>query len=157
MKPLLSRVLFAAALSISFGSFAAHAAAQAAPATEQAVKPNANELAEKMLVALGGRENRAKLKNTVKDSQQYRATEPTEVRAAITMDSQQPRFKMETHGTNLHLIRVIDGERSWRKTRDDAIDAVPKATFDDDMRWHAAHVYRTVHRKIPTSLLVNAL
>jgi hypothetical protein len=120
--------------------------AQIAMQSSAAPLAAATEHAEKMLNALGGRASWAALMGTVNDSQQFRATAPTEVRVVISMDFQTPRIRIETFGKDLHLIRVIDGERSWRKTRDGVIEAVPKATYDDDMRWYAAHVYRTIHR-----------
>jgi hypothetical protein len=41
---------------------------------------------------------------------------------------------------------VIDGERSWRKTRDGRIEPVPEQLLADDLKWYAGHVYRTIHR-----------
>ena len=102
--------------------------------------------ADRMLAALGGREAWAAARNTVNDSQQNRATEPTVVRAVITMDFERPRFRIETTGPDLHLIRVIDGERSWRKTREGRIEPVPEQLLADDLEWYAGHVYRTIHR-----------
>ena len=72
----------------------------------------AERLADRMLVALGGREEWAAVTNTVNDSQQNRAGEPPVVRAVVTMDFDRPRFRIETTGPNLHLIRVIDGDRN---------------------------------------------
>jgi hypothetical protein len=102
--------------------------------------------ADRMLAALGGREAWAAARSTVNDSQQNRVGEPTVVRAVITMDFELPRFRIETTGPDLHLIRVIDGERSWRKTRDGRIEPVPEQLLADDLKWYAGHVYRTIHR-----------
>jgi hypothetical protein len=135
-----------AVFAFSMAAMSAHGQVAPVPTTTPIAPASASEIAENMLLVLGGRANWARLKNTVNDSQQHRVTEPTEVRVVITMDFERPRFRIETHGPNLHLIRVIDGERTWRRTRDGTIGAVPKATFDDDMRWYAAHVYRTLHR-----------
>ncbi|MBL8522744.1 MAG: hypothetical protein JNN20_03545 [Betaproteobacteria bacterium] len=107
---------------------------------------NAEAMAEKLLAAVGGRSAWAALKNTVNDSQQYRAAEPVEVRAVITMDFTQPRFRIDTTGPGLKLSRVIDGEKNWRLTRDGKVGDVPAEVIADDMRWHAGHVYRTIHR-----------
>jgi len=63
----------------------------------------ANALAERMLERLGGRSAWAELENTVNGSQQNRTGEPTVVYAVISMDFQQPRFRIETTGPDLHL------------------------------------------------------
>ena len=107
--------------------------------------PSADEQASRMLAATGGRAAWAAASNTVNDSQQNRAGEPAVVRAVITMDFERPRFRIETTGPELHLIRVIDGERNWRKTREGRIEPVPEQVIADDLKWYAGHVYRTIH------------
>lgn len=128
------------------GLMLAPALMPAGAGAHQATAANADAMAEKMLVAVGGRSAWAALKNTVNDSQQYRITEPVEVRAVITMDFTQPRFRIDTTAPGLKLARVIDGDKSWRLTRDGRIGDVPPEAIADDMRWHAGHVYRTIHR-----------
>ncbi len=106
----------------------------------------AEALAERVLETLGGREVWASLRNTVNGSQQNRDTEPTVVHAVISMDFEQPRFRIETTGPDLHLIRVVDGDESWRLSREGEIEDLPADRYDGDMRWYAAHIYRTLHR-----------
>lgn len=108
--------------------------------------PDAEGLADKMLDRLGGREAWASLKNTINGSQQNRAGEPTVVYAVITMDFEKPRFRIETTAQGLHLIRVIDGENSWRLRRSGIIEDVPQSLFAEEMAWYGAHLYRTIHR-----------
>lgn len=43
-------------------------------------------------------------------------------------------------------MRVIDGDRHWRLNRAGQIEDIPAATLAEDLRWYAAHVYRTLHR-----------
>ena len=107
---------------------------------------DAETLAERMLERLGGRAAWAGLRNTINGSQQNRAGEPTVVYAVITMDFERPRFRIETTAQDLHLIRVIDGENSWRLRGSGNIEDVPEALFADDMKWYEAHLYRTIHR-----------
>ena len=106
----------------------------------------AEAMAERMLDAIGGREAWAALKNTINGSQQNRAGEPTVVYAVITMDFERPRFRIETTAPGLHLIRVVDNDNSWRLRRNGNIEDVPPDLYADDMRWYAAHLYRTIHR-----------
>ncbi len=106
----------------------------------------AEAMAERMLNAIGGREAWSELKNTINGSQQNRVGEPTVVYAVITMDFEQPRFRIETTAPDLHLIRVIDGNKSWRLRRNGNIEDVPPDLYADDMKWYAAHLYRTIHR-----------
>jgi hypothetical protein len=101
---------------------------------------------ERLLAAVGGREAWAAAVNTRNDSQQNRVADPVEVRAVIHIDFVQPRVRIETTGPDLHLIRAIDGDTHWRKTREGAIEPLPEQTLADDRRWYAAHVYRTLHR-----------
>lgn len=123
------------------------ACAPPAPVTHAATPADSAEvLAERMLGALGGRAAWARVRNLVNDSQQNRAEEPTVVRAVVTMDFERPRFRIETRGPDLHLIRVVDGERHWRLSRAGRIEPIPQATLDADRRWRAGHVYRTLHR-----------
>lgn len=117
---------------------------QAAQADDS--QPAAEAMAERLLQALGGREAWAALRNTINGSRQNRASEPTVVHAVITMDFEQPRFRIETTATDLHLIRVIDGDKSWRLRRNGAVEDVPPDLLDEDRRWYAAHLYRTIHR-----------
>ena len=107
---------------------------------------NADVLADKMLERLGGRTAWAELKNTINGSQQNRAGEPTVVYAVITMDFEQPRFRIETTAQNLHLIRVIDGKNSWRLRGSGKIEDVPDDLLAGEMEWYGAHLYRTIHR-----------
>jgi hypothetical protein len=111
-----------------------------------AVVETAEQRAERMLAALGGRAAWAAARNTANDSLQYRLVEPTVVRAVITMDFTQPRFRIETTAPNLRVVRVIDGDRHWRLTREGRVEPVPAETLAEDRRWYAAHVYRTLHR-----------
>ena len=106
----------------------------------------AEKLAAKMLAAIGGRTAWAELKNTINGSQQNRAGEPTVVYAVITMDFERPRFRIETTAEDLHLIRVIDGDKHWRLNRAGKIEDVPADLLKEDLDWYAAHLYRTIHR-----------
>jgi len=90
-----------------------------------------DQVAERMLTAIGGRTAWASLSNTINDSQQNRLVEPTLVRAVITMDFTRPRFRIETTAPNLHLIRVIDGQRNWRLNRQCKIENVPAEVVRD--------------------------
>jgi hypothetical protein len=106
----------------------------------------AEELAEKMLSALGGRDNWAAVKMTINESQQNRVEEPTVVRAVITMDFERPRFRIDTSGPKGTTVRVVDGDASWRKTWEGVIEDVPGDLKAEDMRWYQGHVYRSIHR-----------
>lgn len=106
----------------------------------------AEAMADRMLEAIGGRDAWAGLRNTINGSQQNRAGEPTVVYAVITMDFEAPRFRIETTAEDLHLVRVINGDESWRLRRSGAIEDVPRELFNDDMKWYGAHLYRTIHR-----------
>ena len=107
---------------------------------------SAEESADRMLAALGGRAAWAELRNTVNGSQQNRVNEPTVVYAVITMDFQRPRFRIETTARDLRLVRVIDADNNWRLRRSGTIEDVPEALVNDEMRWYNAHLYRTIHR-----------
>lgn len=106
----------------------------------------ADEVAEQMLEALGGRQAWAELRNTINGSVQNRVSEPTVVYAVITMDFQKPRFRIETTAQDIHVIRVIDGNNSWRLRRTGNIEDVPQELFESELRWYGAHLYRTIHR-----------
>lgn len=126
--PVLALLLFAPAGQCDDGELAAEA------------------MAERMLSAIGGREAWAAVRNTINGSQQDRAGEPTVVHAVITIDFEQPRFRIETTAKDLHLVRVINGEKSWRLRRSGSIEDVPPDLLNDDEKWYAAHLYRTIHR-----------
>ena len=106
----------------------------------------ADKAADKMLEVLGGRQAWAELRNTINGSTQNRVNEPTVVYAVITMDFEKPRFRIETTARDLHLVRVINGEKSWRLRRSGNIEDVPKTLLEDELRWYGAHLYRTIHR-----------
>ncbi len=118
--------------------------ATAASAFPAAADPE--RLAESMLAALGGRAAWANARNTVNDSQQDWDGDPSPLRVVITMDFERPRLRIETRGKDLHLIRVIDGDRHWRLSREGTIGPVTAETLAADRRFHAGHVYRTLHR-----------
>ena len=101
---------------------------------------------ERMLTALGGRAAWAAVHNTVNVSQQNRVVEPAVVSAVITMDFDRPRFRVETTGPDLHVARAIDGERHWRRNRSGELGPIPDDVLASDRRFHAGHVYRTLHR-----------
>ncbi len=103
-------------------------------------------LTERLLGAIGGRTAWAGLRNTVNDSQQFRIGEPTEVRAVISMDFTQPRWRIDTTAPGLQLSRVVDGASDWRRTRDGQIAPLSTSTRQEDLQWYASHVYRTLAR-----------
>jgi hypothetical protein len=127
-------------LAISAG--AANGQSRTAPP----VLATAESAAESMLRAVGGRRAWADLKTLVNDSQQNRVDEPTAVRAVISLDLERPRFRIETTAPDLHLIRVVDGDRNWRLSRAGNLEPIPEATRAIDARWYAGHLYRTIHR-----------
>ena len=100
--------------------------ASAAPAFAD---PAAVTVAERMLAALGGREAWARAKNTVNDSRQDWDGDPSVLQVVITMDFERPRIRIETRGEGLHLIRVLDGEKHWRRSRDGSIGPVSEPTL----------------------------
>lgn len=104
------------------------------------------QMAERLLGAIGGRARWAAVTNTVNDSQQNLVADPTVLRVVITMDFARPRFRIDTTGPNLKTVRVIDGPRSWMLTRAGVVQDVPADLMQTDMRWYAGHVYRTLHR-----------
>ena len=106
----------------------------------------ADQLADRMLAALGGRDAWARAKNTVNDSRQDWDGEPPELRVVITMDFERPRMRIETRGKGLRLIRVVDGDKHWRLSREGTIESVSAETVAGDRRFWAGHVYRTLHR-----------
>ena len=106
----------------------------------------ANKAAEQMLEAIGGRQAWAELRNTINGSVQNRVSEPTVVYAVITMDFQKPRFRIETTAQDIHVIRVINGDKNWRLRRSGNIEDVPQELVDSELRWYGAHLYRTIHR-----------
>jgi hypothetical protein len=122
------------------------AAALAAAIPALGAEPEAEALAQRMLDALGGRAAWTAVTNTVNDSQQNWDGEPSVLRVVITMDFERPRLRIETRGEGLHLVRVIDGERHWRTTREGTVAPVSGETLAIDRRWYQAHVYRTLHR-----------
>lgn len=118
----------------------------AASASASVPAPEADRLAERMLSALGGRTAWANTKNTINDSRQDWDGEPPELRVVITMDFERPRIRIDTRGKDLHVIRVIDGEKNWRLSREGKIEPVSVETVAMDRRFYAGHVYRTLHR-----------
>jgi len=111
-----------------------------------ATNGDAAVMAQRMLDALGGRAAWAGATNSVNDSQQNWDGEPSVLRVVITMDFDRPRMRIETRGEGLHLVRVIDGERHWRLTRDGQVAPVSDETLATDRRWYQGHIYRTLHR-----------
>ena len=64
---------------------------------------------------------------------------------------------IETRGDNLQRVRVVDGDRDWRLTRDGDVAPVSDATLAEDHRLRQGHVYRTLdriakrHPRMPTT------
>ena len=106
----------------------------------------AEKAAERMLAAIGGRDAWARVKNTVNDSRQDWDGDPSELRVVITMDFERPRMRIETRGKGLHLVRVLDGDKHWRLSREGTIEPVSAETVAADRKFYAGHVYRTLHR-----------
>lgn len=106
----------------------------------------AEDRVESLLAAVGGRAAWAALTGTRNDTQQNRIDEPTVVRAVVSIDFTRPRVRIDTRAPGLRLARAIDGERHWRLARDGTLGLIPEATLQQDRRWYAGHVYRTLHR-----------
>lgn len=106
----------------------------------------AEDRLEALLAAVGGRAAWAALTGTRNDSQQNRVDEPTVVRAVVSIDFAQPRVRIDTRAPGLRLARALDGERHWRLSRDGSLGPISEATLQQDRRWYAGHVYRTLHR-----------
>lgn len=121
-------------------------AAAIQPAYSESIGSSAPAAAERMLQAIGGRTAWAALRNTINGSEQYRTVEPTVVYSVITIDFERPRLRIETIASGLHLVRVVDGQKSWRINRAGEIADGRAETVAADRRWYAAHLYRTIHR-----------
>lgn len=121
------------------------AAALAALASPVA-SASAQDLLERLLDAIGGRARWAGLHATLNDSLQQRLVEPVAVRARILMDFERPRFRIDTEGPGLRLVRVVDGDAHWRRSREGQVLPISEATLAEDRRWLAAHLYRTLAR-----------
>jgi hypothetical protein len=106
----------------------------------------AEQMADRMLGVIGGRARWAAVTNTVNDSQQNLVEDPTVLRVVITMDFTRPRFRIDTTAPDLRVVRVIDGSRSWMRTRNGTVQDVPDDLMKNDLQWYAGHVYRTLHR-----------
>jgi hypothetical protein len=106
----------------------------------------AEDRLESLLAAVGGRAAWAALTGTRNDSQQNRIDEPTVVRAVVSIDFTRPRVRIDTRAPGLRLARALDGEHHWRLARDGTLGPIAEATLQQDRRWYAGHVYRTVHR-----------
>ncbi len=106
----------------------------------------ASAMADKLLGAVGGRAAWAAARNTVNDSQQFRAEAPVEARAVISLDFMQPRWRIDTTAPGLTLTRVVDGVRNWRRTREGQIAPITPTTLREDQQWYVGHVYRTISR-----------
>lgn len=106
----------------------------------------AEDRLESLLAAVGGRTAWAALSGTRNHSQQNRIDEPTVVRAVVSIHFTQPRVRIDTRAPGLRLARAIDGEQHWRLARNGELGPIPEATLQQDRRWYAAHVYRTLHR-----------
>ena len=115
-------------------------------ASPLAAAESAEALADRMLAALGGRDAWARAKNTVNDSRQDWDGDPSPLRVVITMDFERLRLRIETRGKDLHLIRVLDGDKHWRLARDGTIGPVTEQTVAIDRKFWQGHVYRTLHR-----------
>jgi hypothetical protein len=131
-------------LRLSIAAVLLAASLSSAAAATAAAEPEA--LADRMLAAIGGRAAWAAVTNTVNDSQQNWDGDPPLLRVVITMDFTRPRFRIETRGEGIDLVRVIDGDRHWRTTREGSVAPVSAATLADDRRWYQGHIYRTLHR-----------
>lgn len=85
----------------------------AAPADE------AEQVTERLFTAVGGRLVWAGLASTIVYTQLYGQTDAGTVDAIIMTDYPQRRFRIDAIGANMHLVRVVDGEkdRSWRLDR----------------------------------------
>ncbi len=68
------------------------------------------------------------------------------LRVVIHMDFERPRLRIETWGKDLHLIRVVDGDKHWRMARDGSIGPVTDHVLEIDRKFWQGHVYRTLHR-----------
>lgn len=108
--------------------------------------PQAEAMADKMLNALGGRAAWAAVTSTTNDSQQNRPVDPTVVRAVIWLDFKSRRFRIETRAPGFHAIRVVEGDKGWRKKNDGTIEDIPADLMAEDQTWYDAHVYRSIHR-----------
>lgn len=95
----------------------------------------AEQVADRMLAAIGGRDAWARAKNTVNDSRQDWDGEPSELRVVITMDFERPRLRIETRGKDLHLVRVLDGDSHWRRSREGEIAPISDSVLAIDRKF----------------------
>lgn len=74
---------------------------------------------ERLFTAVGDRLVWAGLTSSIVYTQLYGQTGAGAVDAIITTDYPQRRFRIDAIGANIHLVRVVDGEkdRSWRLDR----------------------------------------
>lgn len=103
-------------------------------------------MADKLLDAIGGRAAWGRISNLLTDSQHHGSGEPGVVRTVTAVDFRAARSRIETTANGLLMVRVFDGDRSWRLLRDGTVEAMPAGALADERRWYAAHPYRTLQR-----------
>lgn len=106
-------------------------------------------IAERLLLAIGGRSAWASVTTTILYSDQYRQGDTTVVGAISTIDHQQPRVRIDVTGPGVRQVRVIESH-SDRAVRLDRPGSRPEKIVEDplarDLRNYTEHVFRTLQR-----------
>jgi hypothetical protein len=137
LRALVCTILFA---------FGASAAAAQAVQPSQKTSQDGWALADRMLIAVGGRDSWAK-------ANYYRilAHHHPPLREGgshlniIEMDMNSPRMRFEARGPGLQTLRMVDGDAGWRILDGKPVAMTPEAIAEDN-RWWRQHVYRMFHR-----------
>lgn len=120
-------------------------------AQESAAAPvsEADVLAERLLLAIGGRSVWASVTSTILYSDQYLQGDPTAVGAISTIDYQGTRLRIDTTRPSHQHIRVIDSEYDRTVLLDRQASGPEKVGEDPlarDLHRYTAHVYLTLQR-----------
>lgn len=101
---------------------------------------------EALLAAMGGRSAWAALRGYAVFAVHHLADQPAPFDNRIWLDFERPRLRIESDLLGLRRVRVLDGERGWRRRGTEPATALPAADVASEREWWASNVYRTIAR-----------
>ena len=121
--------------------------AQAAAGSQSPVaQHDGAALAEKLVAAMGGREQWSPLLGLSVRARHFETDVPGPYENALFIGLAEPRMRFEGRGPWMNRIRAVIGNRGWRVSEVSPLGPLSAEVVKSDLEWWETHAYRNVWR-----------
>lgn len=116
------------------------------PPPNTAAQSEGYALAEKLVAAMGGRDNWNPLLGLSIRARHFEVSVPEPYENALFIALAEPRMRFEGRSSSMTRIRAVIGNRGWRVSEVSPIGPLSPEIVRSDLEWWETHAYRNIWR-----------